>query len=88
MGHKKFPVDPVFENKNDGKFFDTKGNPVRHGTEIIIVYNYNYHHLNNRPAVVEWDSEKGMYKYRITDGSQHSIPSDFYGIHEFVVTKF
>jgi hypothetical protein len=84
-GYKKFEVKPVEPNPYDGIFCDSYGNEVNHGTAITIEANYNYPHINNRPAVVEWDKEKGMYKYRLTDGSCFSILSDFHGISKFRV---
>lgn len=83
---QKFPVPPVQPNSNDGKFLDSYGNPVRHGTPIIIESNYNYQHFNNRPAVVEWVPENGMYKFRFTDGEDSGSQHDFYGIHKFRIT--
>lgn len=83
--HKTWDVKPVFPNEHDAKFFDSYGTPVDHGTEIIIEQNYNYHFNNGRPAVVEWDKQRGMYKYRFTDGKSQSMLSDFHGIHSFKV---
>lgn len=81
----KFTVKPTEPITNDGKFFDTHGTPVVHGTKIVIESNYNYSHWNNRPGVVEWDSKKGMYRFRFTDGETLDSQNDFYGIHSFKV---
>lgn len=84
---KKWDVKPVEPITNDGKFFDTHGTPVVHGTKIVVESNYNYPHWNNRPGVVEWDSKKGMYRFRFTDGETLDSQNDFYGIHSFKVTE-
>jgi hypothetical protein len=83
---KTWPVKPVEPLDNDGQFADSYGTPVTHGTEIIIESNYNYSHFNNRPAVVEWDANLGMYRWRFTDGKDMgNFGKDFWCIHKFRV---
>lgn len=83
----KFTVKPTEPITNDGKFADSYGNPVSHGTKIVIESNYNFPHWNNRPGVVEWDSKKGMYRFRFTDGETLDSQNDFHGIHSFRVIE-
>lgn len=86
MKQKTFYFKQVQPNEYDALFFDSYGNPVKHGTEIIIEENYNYPHFNNRPAVVEWNKEKGLYTFRFIDGkSWGDTTNNFYGIHKFKV---
>lgn len=84
---KTYPVKAIKENPNDGKFFDSYGHEVKHGTKIIIEDHYNYQHFENRLAMVEWDQEKGMYKYRFIDGEKVSLLYNFYGVHKFKVNE-
>ena len=71
----------------DTRFEDSYGNRVMHGTKIIIESNYNYQHFNNREALVEWNSEKGMYQFIFTFDIKFKSRHDFYGIHKFKVVK-
>jgi len=69
----------------DCQFVDSYGTPVKHGTKIIIESNYNFHHWNNREALVEWYPEKGMYRFMFTDDHMFESRHDFWGIHKFRV---
>jgi hypothetical protein len=71
----------------DCQFLDSYGTPVKHGTKIIIETNYNYQHFNNREALVEWHSEKGMYRFMFTDDHKFKSRHDFWGIHRFKVVQ-
>lgn len=83
---KTWEVAPIDTSINDKQFLDSYGVEVKHGSMIMIESNYNYQHFNNRPAVVEWNSEKGMYTFRFTDGKCIGLNHDFHGIHKFKVT--
>ncbi|MBC8053768.1 MAG: hypothetical protein H7Y13_11955 [Sphingobacteriaceae bacterium] len=65
-----------------GKFVDSYGSLVEDRCKILIESNYNYEFLNGREASVEWDAEKGMYKYSVSFNN-HNHTSDFHGIHKF-----
>lgn len=82
---KKWPVKKFVNIENDGMFYDSYGNRVKHGMNIIIESNYNYQHWNNRPAIAEWDSKKGLYTFRFIDGDCMGLVEGFHGIHKFKV---
>lgn len=85
--HKTWEVKPVQKITNDGQFTDSYGNEVKHGTEIVIESNCNFQHFNNRPAVVEWNAERGLYTFRFIDGGCMGLGNDFYGIGKFRVRE-
>lgn len=86
MKMKKIITSPVKPIGNDGRFFDSYGNRVKHGTIIIIESNHNYQHFNNRPSVVKWDEIRGMYRFRFLEGDSGFL-NDFWGIIKFKVKK-
>lgn len=74
-------------DKQPNQFLDNYGNPVHHGSKIIIEKNYNYDHWNNREAIVGWYAEKGMYRFYFPDQKDNYPRFDFYGIHSFKVIQ-
>lgn len=71
--------------ENDGLLTDSYGNPVKHGTEIIIESNYNYPDWNGRKAYINWNPKQGMYNFQI-EGYLSKI-ENFWGIHKFKVIQ-
>lgn len=67
----------------DGKFTDSYGNVVKHGSRIVIESTYSGIY-QGQEALVEWDERKGMYNYVLVDDWLKSR-SNFYGIHKFKI---
>lgn len=69
----------------DGKFTDSYGNEVKHGSRIIIESTYGgYNGNDNGEALVEWDEKKGMYNYVMVNDWLKSR-DNFYGVCKFRV---
>lgn len=66
----------------DGKFTDSYGSVVKHGSRIIIEGTYSLRYMEGQEALVEWDGKKGMYNYVLVDDWMKSR-YNFYGIHKF-----
>lgn len=75
------------EDQDKPDFFDSYGDIVVDGTKIIIEAHYNYQHFINRPAIVKWNSERGMYRFYFIEKAKHDLGYDFYGVHKFKKVK-
>lgn len=89
MGRKEHkPLEPKdLKPCVDGKFTDSYGNVVKHGSRIIIESTYGgYNGNDGGEALVEWDEKKGMYNYVMVNDWLKSR-DNFYGVCKFRVKE-
>ena len=66
----------------DGKFTDSYGSVVKHGSRVLIESTYGGYNGGSGEALVEWDEKHGMYQYVMVNDWLKSR-EDFYGVHKF-----
>lgn len=72
------------QTKNKIEFFDSYGNQIAHGDEVIIESCYFEPRYNGRKAKVEWNAKCGLFEFFLHYmNGFHAVGDSFVGVGRF-----